>query len=371
MGKNNACIPNIQPLLAAGIDPKTGLPIKMVDACSCEFMDSIKRNLRIKDQTTALNRYKWYNLPSGITGQLLEKILYYRGQGAFFYLEQLNKFYFLPFTLKAPENSTGLDVYGRYTGISPMTFNGGTTDGKKDRAFIPGLSLNVQYEVILPDEWTEDIATKSAVILNDYTPQISQTILSRQSLNDSVINMMSEALPMARTSLLAGSGIRGMRVSTQDEYSNVKAASKSIQRAAVEGDPWIPYVGTVEFQDLTNGSGTMPTESFLLYMQSLDNFRLSLYGIGTGGLFQKKDHMLQSEADMNSNNDAFAYQDGLTLRQIFCDIVNSIWGLGIWCEPSETVVGDRTLDGAALDENDQSGSMEGEQPQDIGGDENV
>ena len=44
-----------------------------------------------------------------------------------------------------------------------------------------------------------------------------------------------------------------MRVNSQDEYANVEAASRSINRAALEGKKWVPVVGNVDFQDLTNG----------------------------------------------------------------------------------------------------------------------
>ena len=45
-------------------------------------------------------------------------------------------------------------------------------------------------------------------------------------------------------------------------------------------------------------------------------------------------------------------QDGLSIRQNFCNIVNSIWGLGIWCEPSENINGmDMDGDGDAYDDN--------------------
>ena len=56
------------------------------------------------------------------------------------------------------------------------------------------------------------------------------------------------------------------------------------------------------------------------------------------------------------------YQDGLTIRQNFCDIVNSVWGLGIWCEPAQSAIGDLDMDGTAVDEKDQSGTVPGEQP---------
>lgn len=39
------------------------------------------------------------------------------------------------------------------------------------------------------------------------------------------------------------------------------------------------------------------------------------------------------------------------MRQNFCDIVNSIWGLGIWCDISENAVAaDRNMDGIIGDE---------------------
>jgi hypothetical protein len=61
--------------------------------------------------------------------------------------------------------------------------------------------------------------------------------------------------------------------------------------------------------------------------------------------------MLQTEQDMAGGAVGLILQDGLTKRQLFCDIVNSIWGLGIWCDVSETVSGtDKNLDGELSDQ---------------------
>ena len=38
---------------------------------------NIKKMLRVNDEQIALNRYVWHNLPRGINGQLIERILYY------------------------------------------------------------------------------------------------------------------------------------------------------------------------------------------------------------------------------------------------------------------------------------------------------
>lgn len=77
----------------------------------------------------------------------------------------------------------------------------------------------------------------------------------------------------------------------------------------------------------------------MLALQSLDNYRLSLYGLDNGGLFQKKSHMLAAEQEMNAGNTGLVAEDGLRNRQDFCVIANSIFGTSMWCEPSETTLG--------------------------------
>ena len=294
----------------------------------------VKKSLRIVDEQDAVNRYVWYNLPQGLNGQLLERILYYKGQGAFFYLETYEKFFFLPYALDG-----GLDVYGRFNGITPLPFAGGTTTtDKKENPWIQGLTLIPEYDIILPEDLKIDDLTKKCVLLQDYTPQISQTVLPRATLSDSVVDVMSDCVPFMRTALKSATGVAGMRVSTEDEYSNVLAASKAHDKAAVTGQKWVPIVGNLEFQDLSS-SNVGSAEDFLVAMQSLDNLRLSFHGLDNGGLFQKRSHMLQAEQDVNNQNVGLVLQDGLTNRQRFCDIVNSIWGLGVWVDVSETQKG--------------------------------
>ena len=361
MANNNAKLYDLNPLIQAGIDPKTGLPIRMADT-SCGLKDNIKRTLRILDEQNAINRYVWYNLPNGLDGQLLERILYYKGQGMFFYMTTDESFYFLPYALDGT-----IDVYGRFKAVTPLPFNGTAQD--KEKAWIVGMTRKPVYDILYDLESGENVFEEGCVLLSDYSKQISQTNIPRQILQDPILDAMAEAFPFARTSLIANSGVKGMRVNDEDQKATVKLASKSVTQAALNGDPWIPVVGNIEWQELTDGTA-LKSEEFLLYMQAMDNFRLSLYGLDNGGLFQKKSHMLEAEQQMNQGNVGLVYQDGLTLRQKFCDIVNSIWGLGIWCEASETVVGvDQNMDAEISDNKDQSGMGAGEQPMEVSEDE--
>lgn len=359
--KNNATIPDIATLLAAGIDPRTGLPIKLGPQ-ECGRKEAIRKLLRVIDEQDAVNRYKWYNLPCKLSSQELERMLYYKGQLAFFYLKNAEEFFFMPYALDG-----GLDYYGRFNRIHPIPFAEGTSDEEKkrfaeQRNFLSTLKLECIYDVIDPDKISPKLITDSCVLLYDYTKQLSQNIIPRWQLQDGILDIMSDCIPFMRTALLNSTGVMGMRVNSQDEQSNVTAASKLIDWAALNSEKYIAIIGQIDFQEMTGGE-VAKAEEFLLAMQSLDNLRLSAYGIDNGGLFEKKAHVLQAEQNMNAGSTGFVYNDGLAIRQHFCDIVNSIWGLGIWCDVSECAIGaDTNGDGFVYDTQDQSGEMQGEQP---------
>ena len=311
-------IPDWDTLQATDMNPKTGQRnVKNAVLCPENYRAGLLKGLRILDEQNAIGRYKWYNLPSSLDGQLLERILYYKGQGMFFYMEANDSFYFLPYALDGT-----IDVYGRFQGVTPLPFNG-STDNEEEKAkpWITGLTRKPIYDV-LGDEVNNEF-TEACVLLSDYSKQISQTNISRQILQEPILDAMAEAFPLARTSLIAHSGIKGMRVNDEDQKAQVELASRATTKAALNGKMWIPLVGNLEFQELTDGTA-LKSEEFLLYMQSLDNFRLSLYGLENGGLFQKKTYLSDSQDQMNNGNVGVVYQDGLTLRQRFCDIVNSI-----------------------------------------------
>ena len=309
-------LPNITEITSMGINPKTGLPYKF-SGDSCTLKDDIKRVLRIIDEQDAVERFHWVNLPDGLDGELIERVLYYRGQGAFFFMETDGKFYFLPYALDG-----SIDVYGRYTGITPLPFNGSASDGK-EKPWIVGLKRKPVYGLKLPDDLELDDFTDSCVLLHDYSKQISQTTIPRRDLNEPIINVEAEMLPLMRTAAILGTGVKGMRVNNADEADSVVVAGKSLENAALTGKGYVPIIGSIEFQELTDGANLKGAD-YMQAMESIDNFRLGTYGIENGGLFQKKSHMLETEQAMAGGSTGLVYQNSLSIRQRFCDIVNSI-----------------------------------------------
>jgi hypothetical protein len=88
MAKPN--IPDIETLIQAGINPKTGLPLKFGNK-RCTTKEDIKKLIRKNDEQIFVNKYVWYNLPMNLSSAELERMLYYKGQLAFFYLKDLDE----------------------------------------------------------------------------------------------------------------------------------------------------------------------------------------------------------------------------------------------------------------------------------------
>lgn len=307
-------------LQQAGLLDKRGLPYKFNKETEDTLKQDMHRLFRVIDEQDAVNRYTWYNLPEGLSSQELERMLYYKGQLAFFYLDDLDQFFITPYAL----NGT-IDFYGRYNHIKPVPMASGTED-KGNKAVAEYLStkkLKCVYGIKLPDELKEEDFTNSAVLLHDYTKQLSETIIPRQILNDSLLDTMADIVPLLNTNLIKQSGVKGLRVSDADQSTSVDEAGKSFRKAATTGKMYIPVVGNLEFQDL-GGNAVGKSTEYMMALQSLNNLRLSTYGIDNSGLFEKKTHILESENQVNSNNNSLVYQDGLLIRQRFCNIVNSI-----------------------------------------------
>lgn len=349
-------LPNLEPLKAVGIDPKTGLPTRTISRAPCTLPRSIKDILSVVDRNDAVNRYRWFRLPRGLNGQLIERILYLRGKGCLFYVLELDKYFFLPYTLVSMDNIQSLDSYGRIKVAKPMSFNGPSI--ADDTVFLPDLTRVCYYDEVLADELDIETVTTACVPLFDYTQFIGDNITPRCSLNEPIINVMSEMFPLMRTALINSTGLTGIKVDDESGQRNVEAANATMYESSISGDAFLPIVGTVNTEALVK-NGTGRAEEYLMAMQAVDNFRLGTLGLESGGVFEKKSHTLQSEQAMNASNTGLVMQDGLTNRQRFCAIANSIFGTNMWCEPSETTIGvdmDRNgkiEDDASYEQNEQ------------------
>lgn len=365
MGKNNAYLPNLTPYFQADVNLKTGLPNRLFYSSDDNLKLEITKLLEVIDLQDYVNRGKWFNLPEGIDSQELERMMYLKGQLCIFYDESTQKFWFMPFALDG-----GLDFYQRFKVIHPVPLYEATSDNEYDkveverlRQLLSTMKKKVEYDVVAEEELDYERMTNTAVILRDYTPKTAQTVLPRCTLQKPLIDQEADFFCYTRTAGLIALAIKGMRVSDGDQAKEVMDAACQYKDMALKGIPWTALISQIEFQDLATSTGVKP-EEFLLVLQSFDNLRLRALGINNGGLFEKKAHELQKEAAINGGPIEMEAQDWVSRRQHFCNVVNSIWGLGIWYEPSENLLEqDTNQDGAIYDTdsemNDTSYQSEG------------
>lgn len=369
MGKNNAKMIDPSVYLAAGVDPKTKKPLRLLDN---GLKGQVRAAFRIIDEQDAVNRYKWYNIPFDLSSEEIERMLYYKGSLIAFNLN--DKFYMTPYALEGT-----IDIYGRYNAVHPVPMASGTDEEKaknKDLDYLANILSKLHLNIVKTpkdlDEMKEEDLDKSAVILYDYTKQLSQTILPRSTLNEGFVDAEAEILPYMTTALLAGTGIKGLRVNDADAAEETIRASAQIRNSALTKNLFVAMTAPVDFQELADGS-PLKSEEFLLALQSLDNIRKGTLGIENGGIFQKKAHKLESEQMGNESSVATVFQDGLSQRQHFCNIFNSIFGTNLWCMPGDAVLGqDVNLDGQAYDIDDGTAAgsdMGSEGGNDNGGDD--
>lgn len=343
----------------AGIDPATGLPTRVIDPN--RWKEAVKLALRVVDEQDAVNRYRWFNMPVDMPSNEIERLIYYKGNLIEFYLPEIDKFLITAYALDGE-----IDYTGRYITVKPVPIASGATEVEKKKTailaqYLSTKRLKVYYDVPIEDLTYEE-RINACVILQDYTRQLAQTIIPRQQINDPILDLESDCLPMLRTALRNATGVLGMRVTNEDEKDSVLAANIARDRAVLNGEGYIPIIGALEFQELAGGE-VAKGEEYLMAMQSIDNFRLSLLGIQNGGLFSKNQYQNTAEVSMNGGQNPAQLQDGLNVRQHACDIANALWGVGQSCELSECAAQmDMDGNGALMDDDDQMGSAPGDQP---------
>ena len=321
---------------SAGISMATGNPTRLEQA---NLKGELKKIFRLIDEQDAVNRFIWHDLPLDMTSSELERLLYYKGQLIFWYCKELQQFMITPYTL-----NKGLDFYGRYVYVTPVPIvDDKNANYKTQRALLSTYKLRVVYglDSLESDHYKLDEDCNGyCVPLYDYTKQLAETIIPRRQIQEPLLDVMSYMIPYAKTALMNATGVSGMRVNNADEYSNVEAASRSVDDAAVKSKKWIAIEGNIDFQDLTATGAGNGAEPFLLMLQSLDNIRKSTYGIESGGIYDKKAYVntMQTQLAGAGNQIGSALQDSFAIRNDFCMFVNIIFGTTISVAPSQLVL---------------------------------
>ena len=302
-------------------------------------------SIKYIDYQQFLTRFKWNNLPEGMDSELIERILYFSGSAMFFYIKELNRFYFLPYGMSGENTEVGIDFYGRFNRLKPYSFNGSTdgggekkADGKRITRSDLYLSTQIRDNIkdipmVESEEEARKIYENGAVICWDMTPQLAYAVDSRNRISQSYVKYIVKILIQTKSALINSSGFNLFSTDTEASTDIMQLQIDAINEDREKGK--LSAVVSKALGNIENLQSNAPSAmaDFWNSFVSADNLRLKSMGIRNDGLVQKSQYQNIQEQSIDINDAMQVYWNAFMERVKFSAIVNSIWGLGIYPEP--------------------------------------
>ena len=302
-------------------------------------------SIKYIDYQQFLTRFKWNNLPEGMDSELIERILYFSGSAMFFYIKELNRFYFLPYGMSGENTEVGIDFYGRFNRLKPYSFNGSTdgggekkADGKRITRSDLYLSTQIRDNIkdipmVESEEEAQKIYENGAVICWDMTPQLAYQVDSRNRISQSYVKYIVQILIQTKSALINSSGFNLFSTDTEASTDIMQLQIDAINADREKGK--LSAVVSNALGKIENLQSNAPSAmgDFWNSLVSADNLRLKSMGIRNDGLVQKSQYQNIQEQSIDINDAMQVYWNAFMERVKFSAIVNSIWGLGIYPEP--------------------------------------
>lgn len=327
--------------------------------------DPLKYNLNYDDlyviqkeqnRIEILERYMWINVPFGISADIIERILYYRGRGVFYYNEDLEKFQFLPFALHDI-----IDEYGRFTMCNSLVFTGSDSEKKDKKREIRAVKENIELVYDLPynKDMLENIRKKKnyGIILNDSSLGLSQQPVIRANYVKPVLHLMATMMQIINTAIFGSADHSLLQVESEADYEALNAQIDAINQDILKGRRFTGIIGTFPITPLKTSS-TYDVEGLFATYNSLSNLLKTINGIANPGLFDKKAHLLQEEQNLNETNADDIYYNGLRMRQEFCLMVQAFYGYPVWCSSKRTITEQQAFDMAQGETTDPDNTVQ-------------
>ena len=288
--------------------------------------------MRQQNQTETYERYMWIDLPPGLTQDLIERVLFFRGKGVFYFNDKIEKFQFLPFALNGL-----IDEYGRYLKVNTLPFTGMSEEpkDKKSKKLTPAVyeNLDIVYDLPFTEEAFRDIKEGKVVgiILNDSSLGISQQPIIRSNHVRPILHLLATLIQIINTAMFGCADHNAVSLQSESELESFNQQVDAINQDILKGRRFTGIVGQFPITPLKTGN-TANLEGLFNTFNSLNNLLKSITGIANPGVFDKKAHLLQEEQALNGSNADDIYYNGLRMRQEFCLMVQAYYNYPIWCE---------------------------------------
>lgn len=273
------------------------------------------------------NKYRWKNLPKGLTSWNLERMLYYYGSLAGF--EYGGNIYILPYTLK-----DSLNCYGFPNKIQPITFNGKTPKQASKDFFGKKFEIETFVE---GDTLTKD----KAIILMDSIPTATGTFipLSRFAQNQALIDDIVETLKRININIVISN--KKIVIECADE-KQADVIREELAQGYSSDSPFMVVTNPNRSGQIAQSGDLQAIELFNVVKQ-YDSIRCLHSGILTKSFGQDKKERVNSGELMGEKEQVnIIYDVGLYLRKEFAERMNAVFNTNIQCEENEAIKEDTT-----------------------------
>lgn len=253
------------------------------------------------------NKYKWTNLPKGLTSWNLERMLYY--YGALCGFEYNGLVYILPFT-----PTKDLNAYGFPTTVQPITFNGRTPDASSKAFF----GTNFKLETVIAGD--KDAKNK-AILLMDSIPEACGTFIpkSRFALNQILIRDIVETLKRININIVVSN--KKIVIECQDS-KQAEIIRQELAKGYSTDSPFIVTTNPTRSTNLSQG-GEFIAQDLFNAVRQYDSIRCQHSGVLTKSFGQDKKERVNSGELMGEKEQVqIIYDGGLQLRKDFANEMN-------------------------------------------------
>ena len=235
--------------------------------------DSLYQIMRNHNRIETLERYMGLNVPFGLTQDIIERVLFFRGKGIFYFNDEVDKFQFLPFAL----NGT-IDEYGRYIRCNTLPFTGvdeeekDSKNKKKQRRLIYE-NLDIVYDLPYNAEMMKMVKQKKTVgiILNDNSLGLTQQPIIRSNYVKPIFHLMSTLMQIINTAMYGCADHSLIQVENESEIASINNQINAINFDILKGRRFTPIAGTLPIQPLKT-SNTANLEGLFNTFNSLSHF---------------------------------------------------------------------------------------------------
>lgn len=295
-----------------------------------EYRRALDSFMLQKELSVYAGRFVWEGLPKGLNGNLIETMLYYKGQLAFF--KSGSKYYILPFVYTGTMNHYGLPEK-----ILPIPFNGKIEDEKNPKGFIADPKIAVVY----PDEEVYD-EYEVAVVLRERSSLMIGFALPSIVLTDQLRKKLSEHLILVRNNIILSQPMKYVSVETQDKANSVATQFDSLINDVLQGNVIQTIVGHTKLNDVMSEAPKIDAQKLWQSYSSLDALRLEGLGILNTGTFEKHERILQGEIAGKQSESKLVLQDHLAHRETFCKMLKQYFNLDVTVKLNKAVLEDDT-----------------------------